>query len=293
VKFGTCLPVAEVICGRGNTCDAAERDSRNSMRMPFGADLTGGHSTAIPFQINNEIAIGRIAHFHEENNLGFENKNSLRIFRLLAPILCAAWLALCSSTSATPYTGRDTWQRPDEVMDAMEVHLGSTVADVGAGYGWFTHKLALRVGATGTVFAVDVQPAMVEDIRSWSVEEHLRQVIPVLGAENDPHLPDGQLDAVLVVNTYHEMQAYDAMLRSFHQALKPGGRLVIIEPEAKPGRPRAEYQKEHVIPPELVKEDATRNGFRFVGQHADVVTPDQDHWPFLVFEKPRPKAAPQ
>ena len=70
------------------------------------------------------------------------------------------------------------------------------------------------------------------------------------------------------------MQAYDAMLRNFHQALKPGGRLVIIEPEAKPGRPRAEYQKEHVIPPELVKEDATRNGFRFVGQHADVVTPD-------------------
>lgn len=217
----------------------------------------------------------------------------LRIFRLLAPILCAAWLALCSSTPATPYTGRDTWQRPEEVMDAMEVHLGSTVADVGAGYGWFTHKLALRVGATGTVFAVDVQPVMVEDIRSWSVEEHLRQVIPVLGAENDPHLPDGQLDAVLVVNTYHEMQAYDAMLRNFHQALKPGGRLVIIEPEAKPGRPRAEYQKEHVIPPELVKEDATRNGFRFVGQHADVVTPDQDHWPFLVFEKPRPKAAPQ
>jgi len=59
------------------------------------------------------------------------------------------------------------------------------------GYGWFTHKLALRVGATGTVFAVDVQPAMVEDIRSWSVEEHLRQVIPVLGAENDLIYPMG------------------------------------------------------------------------------------------------------
>ncbi len=80
------------------------------------------------------------------------------------------------------------------------------------------------------------------------------------------------------MNTYHEMQAYDAMLRSFHQALKPDGRLVIIEPEAKPGRLRAEYQKEHVIPPELVKEDAAQNGFRFVGQHADVVTPDQHHW---------------
>jgi len=79
----------------------------------------------------------------------------LRIFRRSVQILCAAWLAL--STSAIPSApDRDTWQRPDEVMDAMEAHLGSTVADVGAGEGWFTRKLAQRVGATGTVFAVDV-----------------------------------------------------------------------------------------------------------------------------------------
>jgi predicted methyltransferase len=209
-----------------------------------------------------------------------------------AAIVFLLWLALCGSTSAIAFAvDRDTWQRPDEVMDAMEARQGSTVADVGAGEGWFTHKLALRVGPTGTVFAVDVQPAMVEDIRYWSVEEHLRQVIPVLGAENDPHLPNGQVDAILVVNAYHEMGGYNAMLQSFHQALKSGGRLVIIEPEAKPGRPRAEYQKEHIIPPELVKEDTARNGFRFVGQHADIVTPDQHHWSFLVFEKPRQEAA--
>jgi predicted methyltransferase len=171
-------------------------------------------------------------------------------------------------------------------MDAMEAHQGNTVADVGAGEGWFTRKLAQRVGSAGTVFAVDVQDAMVEDIRHWSVEEHLRQVIPVLGTKNDPHLPDAQVDAVLVVNAYHEMKAYDAMLRSFYQALKPGGWLVIIEPNAKLGRPRTEYQNEHVIPAELVKDDAARNGFRLVAQHADVVPPDQHHWSFLVFEKP-------
>ena len=212
----------------------------------------------------------------------------LRIFRRSVQILCAVCLAL--SPSAIPSArDRDTWQRPNEVMDAMEAHLGSTVADVGAGEGWFTRKLAQRVGATGTVFAVDVQPAMVEEIRHWSVEEHLRQVFPVLGAEDDPHLPDVQVDAVLVVNAYHEMKAYDAMLHSFYQALKLGCRVVIIEPEAKPGRPREEYQREHVIPAELVKEDAARNGFQFVAQHRDVVTPDQHHWPFLIFEKPRPK----
>src|SRR5882762_2723593 len=117
--------------------------------------------------------------------------NRFRI-RDSAATVFVLWLALCGSTSAIPFAvDRDTWQRPDEIMDAMEARLGSTVADVGAGEGWFTHKLALRVGATGTVFAVDVQPAVVEDIRYWSVEEHLRQVIPVLGAENDPHLRNG------------------------------------------------------------------------------------------------------
>lgn len=151
----------------------------------------------------------------------------------------------------------------------MNAHLGSTVADVGAGEGWFTRKLALRVGSVGTVFAVDVQPAMVEEIRHWSTEDHLHQVVPVLGAENDPHLPSGELDAILVVNAYHEMRDYDAMLRCFHQALKLDGRLVVIEPEAKLGRPRAEYQKDHVIPLELVKADAVRNSFQFIERHAE------------------------
>lgn len=177
-------------------------------------------------------------------------------------------------------------------MDALEVRLGSTVADVGAGEGWFTQKLAQRVGTGGTVFAVDVQPAMVEEIRHWSTEEHLRQVVPVLGAENDPHLPSGELDAILVVNAYHEMRAYDPMLRCFYRALKLEGRLVIIEPEAKRGRPRAEYQREHVIPAELVKADAARNNFQFVVRHEDVVTPDKHHWSFLVFAKSHPQAQP-
>jgi predicted methyltransferase len=83
----------------------------------------------------------------------------LRIFRRSVQILCAVGLVL-SISAILSAPDRDTWQRPDEVMDAMEAHLGSTVADVGAGEGWFT-RIAQRVGATGTVFAVDVQPAMV------------------------------------------------------------------------------------------------------------------------------------
>lgn len=202
------------------------------------------------------------------------------------------WLVLCGVSVAQEVIGRDIWQRPDEVMDALEARLGSTVADVGAGEGWFTRKLAQRVGTGGTVFAVDVQPAMVEEIRRWSTEEHLHQVVPVLGAENNPRLPTGELDGILVVNAYHEMRAYNAMLRCFYQALKLEARLVIIEPESKLGRPRSEYQKEHVIPVELVKADAARNNFQFVERRADVVTPDQHRWSFVVFAKSHPKAHP-
>jgi predicted methyltransferase len=98
-----------------------------------------------------------------------------------AAIVFVLWLALCGGTSAIAFAvDRDTWQRPDEVMDAMEALLRSTVTDVGAGEGWFTHKLALRVGATGTVFAVDVQPAMVEDIRYKPLASNLPFAISFL-----------------------------------------------------------------------------------------------------------------
>ena len=87
-------------------------------------------------------------------------------------------------------------------------------------------------------------------------------------------------------------RAYDAMLRCFRRALKPTGRLVIIEPEAKPGRPRADYKEEHVIPAEIVKADAVRNGFQIVARHADVITPDRHHWSFLVFAQRRSTVVP-
>src|SRR6266853_2721157 len=163
-----------------------------------------------------------------------------------AAIVFVLCLALCCSTSAIPFAvDRDTWQRPDEVMDAMEARLGSTVADVGAGEGWFTHKLALRVGATGTVFAVDVQPAMLEDIRYWSVEEHLRQVIPVLGAENDPHLRNGQIDAILVVNAYTTKWELTAATQENRTQLD--SKSVIV------GGPRLLTEGKITVPPEIEK----------------------------------------
>ena len=125
---------------------------------------------------------------------------------------------------------RDAWQKPDLVMDALRVGEGSVVADVGAGGGWFTVRLARRVGPNGTVYAQDVQPQMVEAIRRRVQREGLRNVEVRLGTSSSPNIPAGALDAVLIVDTYPEVDIDDRVtfLRNLAGALKPKGRLGIV-----------------------------------------------------------------
>src|SRR5450759_2902921 len=99
---------------------------------------------------------------------------------------------------------RDAWQRPDQIMDALLIGEGSVVADLGAGGGWFTLRLARRVGPNGLVYAEDIQPQMIEAIQQRLRGENLQNVRPVLGTPSDPRLPSG-LDAALIVDAYHEM----------------------------------------------------------------------------------------
>ena len=131
---------------------------------------------------------------------------------------------------------RDQWQKPDQIMDALAIADGSIVADLGAGSGWFTIRLARRVGPLGRVFAEDIQQQMIDVIRSRVQRENLSNVVTVLGTEEDPRLPAG-LDAVLIVDTFHEMQ-FDSkgvrrdpvgLLSSVARSLKPQGRLGVVD----------------------------------------------------------------
>jgi ubiquinone/menaquinone biosynthesis C-methylase UbiE len=133
---------------------------------------------------------------------------------------------------------RATWQKPDEIMDALNIADGSKVADIGAGSGWFTVHLAQRVGPKGTVYAQDVQPQMLEAIRRRVNREGLRNVQFRLGVGSSPELPEATLDAVLVVDTYPEVEVADRVtfLRNLARALKPAGRLGVVN--YKPGRGR-------------------------------------------------------
>jgi len=181
---------------------------------------------------------------------------------------------------------RDAWQRPAEVFDAMAVKPGHRVADIGCGFGYFTFRLAERVGAEGKVYAVDIDPKAIEKVLERKKRERLDQVEPILGESRDPHLPGG-LDAALIVDSYHEFRDYDRMMQAVLHALKPGGRLVIIDGEGPSGRPRFEYHRLHTIPADLVREELVRNGFAFKESRPGFYDAEYGKkMYFLVFEKP-------
>jgi predicted methyltransferase len=183
---------------------------------------------------------------------------------------------------------RDEWQRPAEVIDALGVKSGHRVADIGCGFGYFTFRLAARVGAEGKVYAVDIDEGAVDKVRQRKEREKLAQVEPILGKSDDPRLPN-DLDAVLIVDTYHEFREYDRMSQAVFRALKPGGRLVIIDGEGPAGKPRTEYHRLHTIPAELVREEVTRNGFVFKESRPGFYDAEYGKkFYFLIFERPTP-----
>jgi predicted methyltransferase len=154
---------------------------------------------------------------------------------------------------------RDAWQRPEQIMDHLRIGEGSVVADLGAGGGWFTIRLAHRVGPNGKVYAEDVQPEMYGSIRRRVEREGLKQVEPVLGTPVDPKLP-GPVDVVLIVDAYHEMDDPVTLLRNVRKSLKPGGRVGIVEFTKighGPGPPMEER-----VDPEKVIADASAAGLR-------------------------------
>ncbi len=114
-------------------------------------------------------------------------------------------------------------------MDALGIADGATVADLGAGGGWFTIRLARRVGPSGLVYAEDIQPQMIESIQRRVEREGLKNVRTVHGTATDPRLPLGRLDAVLIVDTYNELEDPVALLGNVARALQPRGRLGIVE----------------------------------------------------------------
>jgi predicted methyltransferase len=165
---------------------------------------------------------------------------------------------------------RAAWQKPDQIMDALAIADGSTVADIGAGAGWFTMHLARRVGPNGKVYAQDVQRPMLEATRRRVAREGLQNVETRLGALRGgaPNLPDRSLDAVLVVDTYPEVEARDRVtfLHNLAAALKPGGRIGIVNYKPGRGGPGPAGQEGVRVDSASVEGDAQAAGLRVLAR---------------------------
>ncbi len=201
-----------------------------------------------------------------------------------------ATLAACASAKPSPETpayqhrfehadqwatqfddpSRDAWQEPERVVAAMQIASGMTVADVGAGTGYFEPHLSRAVGAGGKVLALDIEPDMVSHLRERAVREHLDNVEARQVAPDDPGLAGRSVDRVLIVDTWHHVASREAYARRLATALKPGGEVVVVDfrHDARRGPP-----VEHRIAPEEVARQLASAGL--TARVVDVGLPEQ------------------
>jgi predicted methyltransferase len=163
---------------------------------------------------------------------------------------------------------RDDWQRPADIFAALGATAGSRIADLGAGDGWLTLRLAKRVGPTGRVFASDISDESLARLRESLDRDSLGNVELVLAEDDDPRLPFGTLDGVVILNAYHEMHQRVAVLDGVKRALRPGGVLVIVDnvPADSSARSRKEQTSRHALAIEFVRDDLEAQGFEIVAE---------------------------
>jgi ubiquinone/menaquinone biosynthesis C-methylase UbiE len=155
---------------------------------------------------------------------------------------------------------REIEELPEEALDRIGIRSGMTVADVGAGVGYFTVRLGKRVGPTGKVYAVDVQPEMLTMLKERIAKSKLTNVVPLLGTESDPKLPGNSIDLILLVDVYHEFSQPQRMLSRMREALKNDGRLVLLE--YKKEDPHIPIRSEHKMSVAEVTAELEAEGFR-------------------------------
>jgi len=203
---------------------------------------------------------------------------------LSAPNLPAQTPAPPSHPTSTPYAGdlsifeepgREKRLQIDRVMDLLQLKPGSTIADIGAGGGWFSVRAALRVGANGRVIAEDINPKFIAYIQQRAQREHLANIVPVLGTPDDPKLTPNSLDAALMLKVYHEIAHPPLVLANLRAALKPGARFGIID--------RNGNGADHGLKESIVRDEVEHAGFRQVARYDFTKADGQDY--FLIFVK--------
>jgi len=159
--------------------------------------------------------------------------------------------------------GREQEEKPDLVVQAMNLKDGDVVAEIGSGSGFFARRLARAVGPSGKVYANDIQPEMLDKLRELAAAEKITNIVPVLGTETDTNLPQGQMDWILLVDVYHEFQKPQEMLAKIRRALKPNGRVALVE-YRKEGDTASHIASAHKMSVEQVLAEWEPAGFTLV-----------------------------
>ncbi len=188
-----------------------------------------------------------------------------------------------SRPTSQPYTGdlsifdspdRDKKLQIDRVMDLLGITTGKNVADIGAGSGWFTVQAARRVGPTGAVIAEDINPLAIEYIGKRVSKENLPNVRTVLGSPDDPGLPSGSVDAVLMLKMYHEIAHPVPMMKLLQRGLRPGAKVGIID--------RNGSGADHGVKQAIVVKEMGEAGYRLVANYDFTKADGEDY--FLIFQ---------
>ena len=184
--------------------------------------------------------------------------------------------------TSTPYKGdlsifeypdRDQKLHINRVMDILDIAPGKSVADIGAGSGWFTVRAAARVTPTGQVYAEDINPDAIDHIKSRAAKENLANIHPILGDVTDPRLPPSTVDAVLILKTYHEFENPIPLMKRIRASLKPGAKVGIID--------RNGNGTDHGIMPDTLEREMAQAGYHRIGKYDFTKDDGQDY--FLIF----------
>jgi cyclopropane fatty-acyl-phospholipid synthase-like methyltransferase len=219
-----------------------------------------------------------------------------RALRSIGPIcvllvVCGPSLVFAQASSAatsaqrktsTPYSGdltifetpgRDERLQINHVMDMLGIEPGKNVADIGAGSGWFTVRAARRVTGSGTVYAVDINSEAIQYIDQRAKKEQLANIKTILSKPDDPQLPAGSLDAVLLLKTYHEVAHPVVLLRNLRSSLKPGAKIGIID--------RNGNGENHGVSKDVIIREAAQAGYELRDSQDFVKRDGMDY--FLIF----------
>jgi cyclopropane fatty-acyl-phospholipid synthase-like methyltransferase len=219
---------------------------------------------------------------------------ALRSIGLMSVLLAGLWgpaLVRAQAGSAAPSTprktsspysgdlsvfdasGRDERLQINRVMDMLGIEPGKNVADIGAGSGWFTVRVARRVTGSGTVYAVDINPEAIHYINQRAKKDQLPNIKTILSQPDDPRVPAGSIDAVLLLKTYHEVAHPVVLLRNLRSSLRPGAKIGIID--------RNGNGENHGVSKDVVVREAAQAGYELRDTQDFVKADGMDY--FLIF----------